>query len=61
MLIPGGCPHQVRNLRACIKVALDLVSPEAAALAGAIRAYIEEGRPVEGAFSRNRSCTCRRS
>ncbi|GBF91565.1 DEAD-box ATP-dependent RNA helicase [Raphidocelis subcapitata] len=32
-----------------------LVSPEAAALAGAIRAYIEEGRPVEGAFSRNRS------
>ncbi|EFN51679.1 hypothetical protein CHLNCDRAFT_139911 [Chlorella variabilis] len=27
--IPGGCPHQVRNLRSSIKVALDFVSPEA--------------------------------
>lgn len=31
MLIPAGCPHQVRNLRACVKVALDFVSPEGAA------------------------------
>ena len=29
VMIPGGCPHQVRNLRACIKVAVDFVSPEA--------------------------------
>ena len=26
--IPAGCPHQVRNLQSCIKVALDFVSPE---------------------------------
>ena len=30
VFIPAGCPHQVRNLRSCIKVALDFVSPEAA-------------------------------
>jgi JmjC domain, hydroxylase len=29
VFIPAGCPHQVRNLRSCIKVALDFVSPEA--------------------------------
>lgn len=29
VMIPAGCPHQVRNLRACIKVAVDFVSPEA--------------------------------
>ncbi|KAL6970132.1 hypothetical protein U1Q18_029837 [Sarracenia purpurea var. burkii] len=28
VLIPAGCPHQVRNLKSCIKVALDFVSPE---------------------------------
>ncbi|KAM7480947.1 hypothetical protein LguiB_005530 [Lonicera macranthoides] len=28
ILIPAGCPHQVRNLKSCIKVALDFVSPE---------------------------------
>ncbi|KAK9691425.1 hypothetical protein RND81_09G196000 [Saponaria officinalis] len=28
VLIPVGCPHQVRNLKSCIKVALDFVSPE---------------------------------
>ncbi|KAI3439018.1 hypothetical protein D9Q98_001430 [Chlorella vulgaris] len=27
--IPSGCPHQVRNLRSAIKVALDFVTPEA--------------------------------
>jgi lysine-specific demethylase 3 len=28
VLIPVGCPHQVRNLKSCNKVALDFVSPE---------------------------------
>ncbi|KAH7314727.1 hypothetical protein KP509_21G018000 [Ceratopteris richardii] len=28
VLIPAGCPHQVRNLKSCIKVAMDFVSPE---------------------------------
>ncbi|XP_056160284.1 lysine-specific demethylase JMJ27-like isoform X3 [Syzygium oleosum] len=28
VLIPAGCPHQVRNRQSCIKVALDFVSPE---------------------------------
>ncbi|KAM0943171.1 putative transcription factor & chromatin remodeling &Metalloenzymes JmjC family [Dioscorea sansibarensis] len=28
VFIPSGCPHQVRNLKSCTKVALDFVSPE---------------------------------
>ncbi|EOD41044.1 hypothetical protein EMIHUDRAFT_222108 [Emiliania huxleyi CCMP1516] len=28
VFIPAGCPHQVRNLSSCVKVALDFVSPE---------------------------------
>ncbi|KAK9748015.1 hypothetical protein RND81_02G029800 [Saponaria officinalis] len=28
VVIPAGCPHQVRNLKSCIKVAMDFVSPE---------------------------------
>ncbi|XP_078441773.1 lysine-specific demethylase JMJ27-like isoform X2 [Wolffia australiana] len=28
VFIPVGCAHQVRNLKSCIKVALDFVSPE---------------------------------
>ncbi|KAH9322817.1 hypothetical protein KI387_017456, partial [Taxus chinensis] len=28
VLIPAGCPHQVRNLKSCIKVAFNFVSPE---------------------------------
>ena len=28
VFIPAGCPHQVRNLRNCLKVAIDFVSPE---------------------------------
>ncbi|KAF9624004.1 hypothetical protein IFM89_007702 [Coptis chinensis] len=28
VFIPSGCPHQVRNLKSCIKVAIDFVSPE---------------------------------
>ncbi|KAL4590422.1 hypothetical protein LXL04_003351 [Taraxacum kok-saghyz] len=27
VFIPAGCPHQVRNLKSCIKVALEFVSP----------------------------------
>ncbi|XP_019195549.1 PREDICTED: lysine-specific demethylase JMJ25-like isoform X2 [Ipomoea nil] len=28
VFIPAGCPHQVRNRKSCIKVAVDFVSPE---------------------------------
>ncbi|CAA0813423.1 Transcription factor jumonji (jmjC) domain-containing protein [Striga hermonthica] len=28
VFVPAGCPHQVRNLKSCIKVALGFVSPE---------------------------------
>ena len=28
VFIPAGCPHQVRNLKSCIKVAFNFVSPE---------------------------------
>ncbi|XP_061372519.1 lysine-specific demethylase JMJ26-like [Gastrolobium bilobum] len=28
VFIPAGCPHQVRNLKSCTKVASDFVSPE---------------------------------
>ncbi|XVE66361.1 hypothetical protein DITRI_Ditri08aG0074400 [Diplodiscus trichospermus] len=28
VLIPAGCPYQVRNIKSCIKVALNFVSPE---------------------------------
>ncbi|KAI5072367.1 hypothetical protein GOP47_0012473 [Adiantum capillus-veneris] len=28
IFIPAGCPHQVRNMQSCIKVAMDFVSPE---------------------------------
>nr|XP_034917246.1 lysine-specific demethylase JMJ25-like isoform X2 [Populus alba] len=28
VFIPAGCPHQVRNLQSCTKVAVDFVSPE---------------------------------
>ena len=28
IVVPAGCAHQVRNLRSCVKVALDFVSPE---------------------------------
>ncbi|KAK8668903.1 hypothetical protein V6N13_106349 [Hibiscus sabdariffa] len=28
VLIPAGCPYQVRNLKSCIKVSLNFVSPE---------------------------------
>lgn len=28
VFIPAGCPHQVRNLTSCTKVAVDFVSPE---------------------------------
>ncbi|KAF3663999.1 putative 60S acidic ribosomal protein P0-1-like [Capsicum annuum] len=28
VFVPAGCPHQVRNLKCCINVAVDFVSPE---------------------------------
>ena len=28
VFVPARCPHQVRNLRPCVKVAVDFVSPE---------------------------------
>lgn len=28
VFVPAGCPHQVRNVKSCIKVALDFVSAE---------------------------------
>ncbi|CAL4934684.1 unnamed protein product [Urochloa decumbens] len=28
VLIPAGCPHQVRNLKSCINIAMGFVSPE---------------------------------
>lgn len=28
VFIPAGCPHQVRNLCGCIKIAIDFVAPE---------------------------------
>ncbi|XP_055813827.1 lysine-specific demethylase JMJ29-like isoform X2 [Solanum dulcamara] len=28
VFIPAGCPHQVRNLKSCINVAVDFISPE---------------------------------
>uniref|UniRef100_A0A5B6Z8M0 Lysine-specific demethylase JMJ25 n=2 Tax=Davidia involucrata TaxID=16924 RepID=A0A5B6Z8M0_DAVIN len=28
VFIPAGCPHQVRNLKSCTKVAMDFISPE---------------------------------
>jgi len=31
VLVPAGCPHQVRNLHPCIKLAMDFVAPEGAA------------------------------
>ncbi|PIA24814.1 hypothetical protein AQUCO_23000004v1 [Aquilegia coerulea] len=28
VLIPAGCPYQIRNLKSCLQVAVDFVSPE---------------------------------
>ena len=30
VFVPAGCPHQVRNLRACLKLSHEFVSPESA-------------------------------
>ncbi|UYV78633.1 KDM3B [Cordylochernes scorpioides] len=32
IFLPAGCPHQVRSLRSCIRVAADFISPENAGL-----------------------------
>lgn len=31
VLVPAGCPHQVRNLHPCVKLAMDFVAPEGVA------------------------------
>ncbi|KAK4732734.1 hypothetical protein R3W88_025722 [Solanum pinnatisectum] len=28
VFVPAGCPHQVRNLKSCINIAVDFISPE---------------------------------
>ncbi|KAJ9059503.1 hypothetical protein DSO57_1001575 [Entomophthora muscae] len=38
VLIPAGCPHQVRNMHPCIKLAMDYVSPEAASICSQLAA-----------------------
>ncbi|XP_021750700.1 lysine-specific demethylase JMJ25-like [Chenopodium quinoa] len=51
VFIPTGCPHQVRNLKSCIKVALDFVSPENVGecmrLAGEFRALPQNHKAKE--------------
>ncbi|WIA16214.1 hypothetical protein OEZ85_012926 [Tetradesmus obliquus] len=42
VFIPGGCPHQVRNLASCCKVAVDFVSPESMAQALASRQALRD-------------------
>eukprot|EP00879_Flechtneria_rotunda_P009940 GHRR01010395.1.p1 GENE.GHRR01010395.1~~GHRR01010395.1.p1 ORF type:complete len:526 (+),score=239.63 GHRR01010395.1:3283-4860(+) len=42
VFIPGGCPHQVRNLASCCKVAVDFVSPESLAVALDYREQLRE-------------------
>ena len=48
VFVPAGCAHQVRNLRGCIKVALDFVSPESVgeclAMARGLRAHNVEDK-----------------
>eukprot|EP00250_Pteridium_aquilinum_P011579 c20166_g1_i3 orf=378-4919(+) len=51
VFIPAGCPHQVRNLKSCIKVALDFVAPEnvqeCVSLAGEYRLLPKDHRAKE--------------
>eukprot|EP00775_Hariotina_reticulata_P001304 gene1304-1646_t len=52
VFIPGGCPHQVRNLTSCCKVAVDFVSPEAVAICMATRERLRQldltcGEPLQ--------------
>lgn len=51
VLVPAGCPRQVRNLRSCLKVSLDFVSPEAIPVALAMRDEIRELPAEHGARS----------
>jgi lysine-specific demethylase 3 len=51
VVIPAACAHQVRNLRSCIKIALDFVSPESVPLCLAQR---EERRALAMAEVRER-------
>lgn len=50
VFIPAGCPHQVLNLRSCIKVAQDFVSPESIPR---VLALTEEYRALPSTHSRS--------
>jgi hypothetical protein len=45
VFIPAGCPHQVRNRRSCVKVAVDFLSPENVGN-GVCRQLVEEARKM---------------
>jgi len=51
VIIPSNCPHQVRNLRACVKIAMDFVSPESLSqcleLREQMRMLAQKERPAE--------------
>ncbi|RPB25568.1 hypothetical protein L211DRAFT_836288 [Terfezia boudieri ATCC MYA-4762] len=45
VFVPAGCPHQVRNVRGAVKVAVDFLSGEGVAVC---RRLVEEGRALAG-------------
>lgn len=45
VFVPAGCPHQVRNTRGAIKVAVDFLSPEAVPIC---KGLVEEARALAG-------------
>ena len=45
VFVPAGCPHQVRNVRGAVKVAVDFLSGEGVAVC---RGLVEEGRALAG-------------
>ncbi|KAI8471051.1 MAG: hypothetical protein J3K34DRAFT_418391 [Monoraphidium minutum] len=52
VFIPGGCPHQVRNLRPCTKVAVDFLTPASLGQVALMRerlrqADLANGRPCQ--------------
>ncbi|GAX77805.1 hypothetical protein CEUSTIGMA_g5248.t1 [Chlamydomonas eustigma] len=42
VFIPAGCPHQVRNLHSCLKVAVDFVPPESLESVSVLRDSMRE-------------------
>lgn len=45
VFVPAGCPHQVRNVRGAVKVAVDFLSGEGVEVC---RGLVEEGRALAG-------------